>query len=137
MATYNWGVDKTYRAESDMVNDTYKFVVSATTAGYIKLAAAEGINAIGVIQNNPRAGEECTVRVVGFTKIVGNGNNVAITAGSFISCASDGMVYPACSATGSGYVLGRAEETLSTGSNVPIMCFLYPGPFRLTQYKGA
>jgi hypothetical protein len=136
MATYNWGVDKTYRADTDMNTDNsiYKFIVAASTEGYVKLAAANGVQVLGVLQNNPRAGEEATVRVMGFSKCKTDTAWSAIVCGSPLSCGSGGMAEAAFTTTACSYIVGRAEEAqVIATACVPIMIWLYGGFWKTSQ----
>jgi hypothetical protein len=121
MASYNWGVDKTYIASADM------------TSSQVKVAATAGVYAIGILQNNPKSGEEATVRVMGYSKVHAEGGT-AITCGSYISTGSLGECIAATSTTACAYILGRAEETLSSGADVMIMVNMFGTPLRTSTY---
>ena len=69
MATYDWGVDRTFTAATDLGNYQYSFVIAGSVKGECAVVTTAGGSIIGVLQNRPRAAEEATVRVVGFSKV--------------------------------------------------------------------
>jgi hypothetical protein len=135
VATFNWGVDFTYLADTDLDTSQYKFVVPASTAGYCKVCAVAGASVLGVLQNDPRAGEEATVRTMGYTKVMANANvaGSTITFGKFVKSGSDGQAqgFADVIATASGNAVGMAEETLASGSGIYVKIKLWSAPLRL------
>lgn len=124
MATYNFGVDYPFKAAVDLSNYQYRFVSAGSVSGEVTLAAL-GASVLGVLQNDPVAGEEATVRWFGSTKVMANAGS-AITYGGLLKSGSDGMAWGYASPTASVYAAGVAMEALSSGSGVIIEAFLLP-----------
>lgn len=81
-----------FTADTDLTARQYHFVTVASTAGYVKLATgASNPTVLGVLQNSPSAGQEARVRVLGFTKLVGENGACNLTFGSFGTSGSDGQ----------------------------------------------
>jgi hypothetical protein len=127
MATYNWGVDKTFIALDDLSDKQYRFV-HASGAGYVSLAVTTAGSVLGVLQNDPVAGEEAQVRMIGFTKVMSNTEAAAslIYFGSPITTASDGMARGLNSITASFFSAGLSMETVATGSGQYIEALIMP-----------
>ncbi len=92
MAVYNWGVDATFKAWQDFSSSQYRFVKAGSISGEITLQATANASCIGVIQNDPKALEEATVRVLGFSKVQADTEAGAspITVGGWVNSASQG-----------------------------------------------
>jgi len=73
MATYSgFGFDYTFTADVDLSSNQWFLVTTASTAGNVKVATGgSGPIAIGVLQDDPTAGEAAAVRVLGTTKVWG------------------------------------------------------------------
>ena len=81
-----------YTADADLTAKQYHFVTVASTAGNVKTATgASNPTVLGVLQNSPSAGQEARVRVLGYTKIVGENGACNLTYGSFLTSGSDGQ----------------------------------------------
>jgi hypothetical protein len=124
MTTANVGWDLSFLAEEDFSTcGQYCFVKTASTTGkntgqYITLANATGGSIIGVLQNNPKPGEEATVRVAGVSKVRVDAmtSGSYFTYGCFVVSGSGGRATGfnvGLNAAGSGYIAGRALETIS------------------------
>ena len=128
MATYNWGVDRTFIAAQDMDSHQYRFVVTGSIAGECDKAATAGGSVLGVLQNDPRKGEEAAVRIFGFSKVIANslttGSTVAF--GQSVKSGSDGMAWGSNTPVASALSAGMAMEALTTGSGVAIEIFVMP-----------
>ena len=124
MATYNFGVDYPFKAAIDLSSYQYRFVSAGSVAGEVTLSAL-GASTLGVLQNDPVAGEEATVRWFGSTKVMANAGS-AIVNGGLVKSGSDGMAWGYASPTASVYAAGVAMEALSSGSGVMIEIFLLP-----------
>ena len=84
--------DISFLADADLTSKQYHFVTVASTGGYVKTATgASNPTVLGVLQNSPSAGQEARVRIVGFSKIVGENGACNLTVGTFVTCASDGQ----------------------------------------------
>jgi hypothetical protein len=117
MATYNWGIDKTFKAASDMSWYQYRPVVLDTN-GRVTGVSALGASCIGILQNDPEAiDQEAVVRVFGFTKVWGCaasvlevGGYVQVGGGMAGGVAGHKNVNAACT-----WSIGIAQEGLTSG----------------------
>jgi len=126
MATYNWGIDKTFKAASDMSWYQYRPVVLDTN-GRVTGVSALGASCIGILQNDPELiNEEAVVRVFGFTKVWATGAASTFAKGDYVQVGG-GMaggvtghttVNAACT-----WSIGIAQEGLTSGSAYVEMFF--------------
>ena len=89
--------DVPFLADADLTGQQFKLVQQASTSGYVKafadLDVAEGSpNALGVLTNDPSAGQEASVKCIGFTKVLGRVSVCDLAFGSWLMAASDGLV---------------------------------------------
>jgi Uncharacterized conserved protein (DUF2190) len=113
MATYNWGLDLSFTAAVDLNSYQYYFVNAGSVAGEVIYASTTGASCLGVLQNDPKAGEEATVRVLGVTKVkAGN----AIAYGAVVTTASDAQANTFVVATACTHAVGIGLETISNSS---------------------
>lgn len=124
MAVYkNIGIaPATFVADEDLTSAQYRFVTVASTPGYIKLATgASNPMPIGVLQNSPSLGQEASVMVIGFTKLVARDSSTCnVRYGKFITASAGGAAYVPDTGTGSAH-LGRwldANITTSAASAI-------------------
>ena len=120
MATYDWGVDRSFKAAIDLSASQYSFVKAGSVAGEVTLAVTTGGSVIGVLQNKPKAAEEATVRVLGFTKVRAQSSAAAspLTYGGFVKSGSDGAAW-GCGAqalAASTFTAGIAYEAYATAT---------------------
>ncbi len=131
MAKYRWGVDESFTANADLSAKQYFCLVTGSTVGEVAVTTIQGCSIIGILQNDTKIGEEATVRVLGFSKAIGNGNAFALTVGCMIRAASNGMVEGASgSMCASAFQIGTAMQALASGSNVEVEVFFTPFGFR-------
>jgi hypothetical protein len=132
MATYNWGLDKGFLADVDLSASQYYFVIPASTAGYVKIAATAAASVLGVLQNDPKAGEVATVRMLGFSKVRANAESAAspIVFGGLVKSGSHGQAVGALNPAASSITAGVAMEAYSSGSGAYIEIFLLPSGIR-------
>ena len=84
--------DVGFTADTDLTARQYHFVTPASTQGNVKLSTgASNPTVLGVLQNSPSAGQEARVRIVGFSKLVGENGTCNLTVGTFITSGSDGQ----------------------------------------------
>jgi hypothetical protein len=127
MAKYSgWGLDLSFKADVDFSASQWCLVRPASTAGYVELANTANSSVLGVIQNDPKAGEEATVRVLGTTKVRSNADASALSWGRFLKSGSDGMVAGYLSYAASVNAVGLCLEALSSGSGILTEMFVYP-----------
>lgn len=120
------GFDWTFIADADLSDRIYRFVAAASTAGRVKLATgASNPLPLGVLQNNPKAGEPAAVRLGGVTLVEAN----AATSISFGDHLTANSVGQAVKASGSP-AAAIALEGLSSGSGILIKALLTPAGTR-------
>lgn len=128
-----FGEQQTYpglRAAADLNAWKYRFVRHTATIGYINTCSETAITslgplqALGVLQNNPRAEEAATVAFAGLSKVVvGNGG---VTAGMFITHNQSAQ---AINAVSGSVVLGKSLDTVANAGEVATI-MLFP-PIRI------
>lgn len=111
---FRW--DESYESSADLSAKQFYVVKYHTVAGQIALSAAAG-DAIGILQNDPNTNQPATVRHLGISKAVVDGNSVAIAIGDPLKSSSNGRLVKA--ATDKDRVVAWAEEA-STADNVII-----------------
>jgi len=99
---------RTFIAGEDMSSSQFKFV-TLESDGEVDLADAAGENAIGVVINDPAAGEAATVVVSGKVMVTSGGT---IAAGAQIQTDASG---DALTAAAGDVVLGYALESAVDG----------------------
>jgi len=135
MATYNWGVDRTFKAGMPNLGDyQYGFVkLGGTAACMVINASTIGGSVLGVLQNDPKSASDlAVVRVAGFTKIRVDTENAAspVIAGQWVKSASNGWAI-GCRAdkfavAASTWCTGIALENIASGSGQYIEIYLKP-----------
>jgi len=105
-------LDLTFVAGEDLSNAQYQFVYVSDNQT-VKLCTTGSLDAIGVLQNNPKAGEEALVRVLGTSKV--KADEYSIAAGSRI-VSSENAKAVTKSGTGIGITLGIALESANNGN---------------------
>jgi hypothetical protein len=84
----NYTVKATLVAGEDLDNEQFRFVKLDAGNGTAKKMAADTDRPIGVLQNNPKNGEEAEVLIVGGTKIAAAGT---ASPGQVVFSASNGQ----------------------------------------------
>jgi len=112
MALERRGFDVNMIADVDLNSYQYHFVMPASTsaggsARRVKLSTGTCNPApIGILQNDPRAGDVAQVRIEGVSRLMCNLTASGLYTGRTITCASDGHGEPA------GYTKGSASGTV-------------------------
>lgn len=115
MALYSgWGSDQSFKAAVDLNDYQYRFVISGSVEGEITFAATLAGSALGVLQNDPRAGEEATVRVAGISKVMADAAS-ALTYGCLVKTGSTGMAIGMANPAASTFSVGYCQEAVSSG----------------------
>lgn len=106
------GIDEPFLADVDLSTCQYRFVIPASTAGYVKGGnGASNPTPIGVLQNAPALGEIARVRVFGSTRLaVVTPSGCGLAYGRYLTASTVGQGVPTASETG-GTVLGRWLDT--------------------------
>jgi hypothetical protein len=125
MATYDWGVDRSFKAAMDLSACQYRFVAAGSVAGEVTGLVTVGAQSIGVLQNKPRSGEEATVRVLGFSKVCSDSSSNP-TWGAFVQSSSTGMAlgYGAAQAASKFSTGVMMDTTVTTGSSTMVEIFV-------------
>jgi len=100
-------------AAADLSAKQYHIVTLATTAKQVKVAAAATGGLVGVLQNDPLAGEAASVVCAGMTKVVTAGS---VTIGALLTANSTGQATVTTTANNS--VVGRALTAATTAGDL-------------------
>ncbi|RPJ37167.1 MAG: DUF2190 family protein [Planctomycetaceae bacterium] len=100
-------------ASASLAAKQFHLVKLSTTSGQVKVAAAATDAIIGVLQNNPAAGEEAEVAYQGIAKCIAGG---AVTKGLPVTSNSTGRA--ANTTTGNNRLVGMALETTTTDGDI-------------------
>lgn len=105
-------------AAADLSSSQFKTVKLASTAGQVKAVAASTDEAIGVLQNAPKSGEEAEVASVGIVKAL---VEASVSAGNFLGPSATGRLKAA--ETDNNINIGYALEgsTTSAGDLIKVM----------------
>jgi hypothetical protein len=101
-------------AGADLSERQYRFV--SVNASGEAVAAGAGANAIGVLQNDPVAGQAATIAISGVVKVEAGG---VVTRGGQVASGANGV---AANAANDNNTLGTA---LDTGANGRIISMLF------------
>lgn len=98
-------------AGEDMTDHQYKAVALSTTADDTAVKpSGQGVRCIGILQNAPKAGQQCDICIAGISPVIGG---ASVTRGSVVTAnAADGEVGPASSGD---YVLGILTQSITDG----------------------
>lgn len=107
-------------ATASLASAQYYVVQASSTAGQCKLGTSATSKIIGIVQNDPGAGEAALVAAVGICKAA---CEATTTYGSFLTCSSTGRVKTTSSA--GNFVIGLALAAGGAGEIIPVL--LTPG----------
>ncbi len=135
MATYGPMVVDSFKANADLGSYQYYCVACGSTAGEVKLATgASGPGIIGVLQNDPFAGDLATVCLFGITKAfvhakVRADTGLAVCSNDFLIAGSGGWLQPRPAGASSASTICNAIalESVAAGENSIIKVLLLPG----------
>ena len=132
MATYGgWGLDESFTAATNLSASQWHFVQAGSISGEVAICTGGSIpGPIGILQNDPVAGEQATVRLFGISKLSAcaaiqpGAAASAIIMGDFLVSGSSGTGYHS---SGTGSALNAiALEALSGGGIIKVL-ILPPG----------
>lgn len=104
-------VNVSYVASANLSAEQYRMIAIANQAGRTQAQrAVVGDRVVGVLQNNPVAGDVATIAVGGVTKCVAGGT---ITAGQSVTTDAAGRATATLTAT--DYRVGVAQESAVVG----------------------
>lgn len=102
----------------------YRGMIASTAANHTAvLASVAGQQIIGILRNEPEAGEACEIVVEGVAKAIAGGT---IVRGDRLSVASTGALV---ASTGAGAIVGVALESAASGAIFSVL--LQPRPLSL------
>lgn len=105
-----------FDANVDLSAKQYRFVTFDSTSGKLNVVGTAGLQALGILQNNPLAGQQCTVAVDWpASKLV---LSDTVSQGGVIKSANDGTGIPAST---SGKGLGIALQDGVAGDIIAVM----------------
>lgn len=115
-------------ADVDLTGVQWRTVSPASTPGNVA-SGNSGCQPMpmGVLANDPSAGQPAEVVVWGFAKVKGRTNACILTPGTFVYGASDGYVEPAISGTGAP-IFGRwfGPRQIAAGTSLLGEIFIMP-----------
>lgn len=130
MATTGVGIRESFIAETDLSAKQWHFVKASSAAGYVEAATGgSGPWPIGILENDPKAGEEATVCLFGVTKVAASGAATtgaagAIAMGNYLSAGSHAKALKDSTCV----MNAMALEALGSGAGGTITVFLFaPG----------
>lgn len=115
-----------FYADEDLTTQQYRLVMMASTAGnvrqYDNVATGGGSGSpapVGVLQNDPSAAQEATVKVIGFTKAIAKVTTCYLSPGVYLRAGCEGALEAASvSDDQDDYFVGRwfgaVEQTEGT-----------------------
>jgi len=123
-----WGLDVPFKAAVDLSSYQYYLMKAGSVAGEVTFNATVNGSCLGVLQNDPTAGEEAAVRVFGFSKVRATTEASAslIYWGGMLKSSSTGMVAGYDGTTASLFGVGIALETIASGSGQYIDALILP-----------
>ena len=129
MAKFQDGIDSSALAKADLNSYQYHFVQSEGPAsgsvGYVNVATGASLpGPIGVLQNDPNAGQEAQIRHLGSTQLVVNAAGSAIGYGRYLTCGSDGHGEPVDDSSASLAFAWAMGYTTSDGATLE--CWVQP-----------
>lgn len=104
-------------ADEDLTTYQYK-TVALTASGGLTVERCTGASRptpIGILQNDPSAGQEASVKVIGFTKATARVSSCYLAPGVVLFGASDGVLQPASGlGTASAFIARWCDEKRTT-----------------------
>lgn len=102
-----------FTAVSTLASSQYYIVQLASTAGQVKLATSGTSKIIGVVQNDPAAGQPVELAYAGVFKVAGE---TSVAIGDFVTASSTGRAKT--TTTGGNTVIGKALDATSTAGDI-------------------
>jgi len=127
MAKQRDGIDISCKASGDLSSYQYYFVEQDSTNDQVSLADATTDQVVGVLQTKPAAaGRECSVRIVGHTKVMAG---TTLTAGNLIGPSASGSATSVTAGTSTtAYIAGICTYGADSGEIAEML--LLHGPAR-------
>lgn len=105
---------RSYEAGSDLSTKQF-YAVKLTAAGIVDVCSAETDISIGILQNNPAAGESASVMKLGDSKASAAG---VIAVGDLLGVDANGQVESLTAPAATRYVIGHAEEAATAAGEI-------------------
>jgi len=118
--------ERSFVAENDLSSSQYRIVKLGTNDNEVAAATA-GDQAVGVLQNKPKAGEPANVRFLATTKVEAGG---AVTKGNYVKSDANGKAV--ASSADQENAVGVALEGTTNGDGDIIEIMLTPALERST-----
>lgn len=117
--------DAPFKADADLTAQQYKLVKASSTVGnvqafdHITQGSASPLP-VGILTNDPSAGQEASVAVIGFTKAKGRVSVCNLVYGGWMMSASDGFLEPASAVDGTAESIARwfGPESSTAGASL-------------------
>lgn len=109
--------DAPFIAGEDLTQKTWFVVRPGSIVSEVRLGTG-GCNPapLGIVTNSPSTGQEASVRIMGFSKAVCRAAAASLNYGSWLVCASDGVLEPMATAGGSAVMARYFDTAVITGS---------------------
>ena len=105
------------KATATLAAKQYYVVQVSSTAGEVKVGTSATSKIIGVVQNDPAAGEAALVAAVGIAKCAAE---TSVAYGDFLTCSSTGRVKTTTS--NNNFLVGKALAASSAaGDIIPVL----------------
>jgi hypothetical protein len=102
-----------FTASATLAAKQYYLVKQASTAGEVIVGAAATDAILGVLQNDPAAGEAAAIGWGGVLKVAAE---ASVSAGNYVTCSSTGRAK--ASTTDGNYFLGIAIDASSSAGDI-------------------
>jgi hypothetical protein len=129
-----YAIDIPFKAAVDLSSKQYYLAIAGSVADEVNVQSADAASCIGVLQNDPGAGEEAVVRVFGRTWVYADTSAAAspVTYGGLVKSGSNGMATGFVAGGACKFSLGYALDALASGSGVLIEMFVL-GPRKMAD----
>jgi hypothetical protein len=128
MANYfNIGIsDAPFKADEDLTAWQHKLVKASSTVGNVERFQHATVGStcplpIGILTNDPSAGQEASVAVIGFTKAKARVSVCVLRYGAWLMSASDGFLEPASAVDGTAESIARWFGPESTTADASLL----------------
>lgn len=115
MSTQAFLWDHSFKAENDLSAKQY-YIVEYSGVDQVDVCDAAADRGIGVLQNEPAAGQAAKVRLMGISMVVSDGSGTAIAAGDHVGPGATGKAVK--KATADYSVIGIAMDASSADGTV-------------------
>lgn len=106
-------------ASASLAAKQYHVVALASTAGEVIVAAAGTSKCLGILQNDPAAGEPTSIVAFGLTKAVAE---ASVSAGALLTANSTGQVQ--ATTTANDQIVGRAlSASVNAGDMIDVFAY--------------